>query len=548
MDSRFGVPLNIRSRSADTHLIVEPVGGINVADAPTDIAPSQSPSCDNMIFQDNAVLTRPGLTPKTTNHRPMTAGVPVLGGIEVTDVVGTTYPLISGRTQFAWYSNGSWSLLSYVAAYGVNAQPAAGATDYWDITQTYLDVQDENIAIAANESYQTLYCWESGTTVFSTLTGAPMAKCIESFNNFVLAGNIQSGGSRYVQRVQWNDRGSASSWTGGLAGFEDLLSMHGGITRLMGQENRVVVMGEQEIWQGLPVDYPFLFSFQPLDRNVGCPYPWTAAVTPAGIFFLGHDLQVYWLSKSGGPAQPVGHRVHKFLRDNIDTPERSWGVYSSIYNQYQLYFPAVGGAGYPERAVFLNVDTNAGAEAGAWAPQSFNFTDGTPQALSRGFEAFNTSSSGTTWGGAGTLTWGAAAQQWNQMGSASEERAVFTGTSGGTMYFYAPQGRATGIFPVDARWRSLAYAGFAPERQKALTEIRIDYTADSNSSLTLRTSTDQGGTFDAGVALNLPATSGMSQLRAFVYTTSRYPCWEVLSQSAAYKLYRFWVSMRVTGR
>ena len=50
-------------------------------------------------------------------------------------------------------------------------------------------------------------------------------------------------------------------------------------------------------------DNPFVFNFDPVDRSVGCPYPWTAATTPAGIFFLASDFNVYLVSKFGGPAR-----------------------------------------------------------------------------------------------------------------------------------------------------------------------------------------------------------------------------------------------------
>ena len=102
--------------------------------------------------------------------------------------------------------------------------------------------------------------------------------------------------------------------------------------------------------------------------------------------------------------------------------------------------------------------------------------------------------------------------------------------------------------PTLFRWRSLAYGGFEPTRSKTMTEVRIDYQCDSASSMTLRTSADQGGTFDAGVGLNLPACSQESQVRAFVYSAARYPCWEILSESQDFRLYRFWVTMRAQGR
>lgn len=546
----FGIPfpLSRRSFTPVAQLIVNPSGGVNYADAPTDVDPSQSPDCDNFIFRYNALQPRPLLSPSLENATPGIPGSPILGGKEVTDVFGNTYPLASNKTQLVWYSEGSWSVLSYVSAYGVNAQPAGSATDYWDVIDTYFDQRDENIAVLANNSYQTLYCWQSNTTVFSSLTGAPMARVVESFNNYLLAANVKSGSSVYVQRIQWSDRGSASSWTGGLSGFEDLLSMHGQITRLMGQENRVVVMSDQEIWQGLPVDYPYIFNFQPLDRNVGCPYPWTATVTPAGIFFLGTGLQVYWLPKTGGPAQPIGHKVLKFLRDNIDVPERSWGVYDSTYNQYQLYYPIQSGSGYPQRALFLNIGSDAGAEAGAWGPQSFDLSGGQLN-CSRGFEANKVTSSGTTWGGAGSLTWAQANLQWNQIGGTSYGRAVHLGTSAGSLAFYGTANTGTDpSTPVLHRWRSLAYGGNDPTHEKTLLELRLDYQADAPSTITVRTSADQGGTFDTGVRVELPACSQQSQVRAFVYASARYPMWEILTEDRNFKLLRMYASMKPTGR
>ena len=550
---RFGVPLPIRAASLESQLNISPSAGINTDDAPTDIEPGESPDCVNVIFRYGTMEPRPVLSLKNTNPQPLNG--PVLGGYDVTDVTAANYPIVSGRTQIAWYSTGSWSLLSYVPAYGIDAAPVAGATDYWDTTQIYDANRDQMMAVLANNSYQTLYCWQSGTTVFSTLTGAPMARVADTFDNYILAGNIQSGSSRYVQRIQWNDRGSASSWTGGLSGFEDLLAMKGQIVRVMSQENRVVVIGDQEVWQGLPVNFPFIFNFQPLDRNIGTPYPWTAAIAPNGIYFLGRDLGIYWLPKFGGPAQPVGQRVLRLLRDSLTNPERAFAVYDSTYNQYQLYYPIQGGTGYPQRAVFLNIaEPGTPQTASAWAPQSFDGAS-TGVSLTRGFEGLNASSSGTTWGGldAAGVRWADLSLSWGQLGGSTLNRTVHLGSSNGTTYTFtstgtADQATSAGFQPVQARWRSVAYGGFEPMREKTLLEWRADYQADSSSSVTVRFSQDQGGSFTQSVEVNLPATSQQSQVKAFPYVAARYPQFEVLSEGQRWSLYRFWVAMRASGR
>src|SRR5207247_3619549 len=108
---------------------------------------------------------------------------------------------------------------------------------------------------------------------------------VAAYDNYLLAFNIRDPGSAqsdFVQRVQWNDRGSASSWTGGLAGYEDLLAMRGQGTRIVTQDNRVILFSDAEIWQGYPSNFPFVFRFEPLDRSIGCPYSWTISDTPQG--------------------------------------------------------------------------------------------------------------------------------------------------------------------------------------------------------------------------------------------------------------------------
>ena len=378
-----------------------------------------------------------------------------------------------------------------------------------------------------------------------------MAKYVGAFDNYVLAFNIRDPGSNtsdFVQRVQWSDRGSASSWTGGLSGFEDLLAMRGQGTRIMTQENRVILFSDAEIWQGTTSDFPFVFRFAPLDRSVGCPYPFTATGTPQGIVFLGRDLQPYLLPKTGGPAVAVGRRIHRTFRNELDVPERAWATYDPATELYQLYYPIQGGTGYPQRALYLDMDD------GSWAPQSFDRVSG-GLSLTRGFPVTGVaqSSSATTWGGlqAASIRWADLGMSWAALGgltTSQDARSVYIGSSAGTIYQFSSTVTSDNGTPVESRWRSTGLQGLQPDAQKTVTELRIDYQADSASSLTVRFSQTAGGSFEAGRRLGLPATSGISQAVDYPYLPARYPCFEISCEGHRYRVFRFHVKLRHGGR
>lgn len=538
----YGAPLRIPNRSLTSVLIVEPTLGLDVSQPSVDAPLGSTPDSDNYIMREGSLEPRPMLSLRQSGAHVFNANTRVLGGQEIVDVTGVRYSLTQSTTSIAWYSNTSWSQLSYVSAGGIDAPPSGTATDYWDTNQIYFDLRDENIAVFGNDSYQSLYCWQSNTTVFSTLTGAPRARRITTHDNFILAANVRSGNSDFVQRIQWSDRGSASSWTGGLSGYEDLLAARGGITRLMSQENQVIVLFDNETWRGLRSDFPSVFRFEPLDANVGCPYPWTAADTPLGVIFLGRDYHVYLLPKGGGQPQPIGQRLHRAIRNLIDQPQRAWGHYDHQLDAYRLFYPIKGGTGLPQREVALNL------QSGAWAPQSYDRVSGN-LSLTRGFEV-QLSSSATTWGGlaAAGIRWADLAMSWAELGGASEERALLAGSSTGTAYYFNSNATSDTGTSVPCYWQSSALLGDEPSLQHTLTEVRVDYQADSASSLTVRISQNQGASFGGGQRISLPQTSGISQAVAYPYVPARYPMIRVESEGQRHRLFRFFLTLRRGGR
>ena len=552
LQTKFGSPYpGGRNDSLDSVLIVEPTLGFDSSHPSVNIQPGGTPFSQNFVIRDGAIEPRPMLVAQSSNQQPVDR---VLGGFEIVNVTGTRYPFVTGSTQPAFYAAGTWSALSYVSAYGIDNKPAGSNLQYYDVTQIYDANANEMLAVFGNDSYQTLYCWQAGATTFSSLTGAPKARRVTSFENYLVAFNVQEPTGTFVQRVKWNDRGSNSSWTGGLSGFADLLDMRGSGTRIMAQENSMVLFSEYETWEGTPVAFPFIFDFHPRDRSVGCPYAWTAAATPQGIMFLGKDYNVYLISKWGGPARSVGDTVQKYIRDNIDQPTRAWATYDNSYHQYQLYFASKGGSGFPREALFLNLGavqyspliTQVGQ--GAWAYQSFAPIDRSV-ALTRGFEA-QLSSSATSWGGltAQNVTWSQLNLSWADLSGAGEVRATFAGSSNGTMFRLDSAATADLGLSTECVWESSALFGFQPNRQKTMDRIRIDYQAPSASTITLSASRNQGASFDPGFTLVLPANSAMSEAVAHFYAAARYPMFKISSDGERYRFFRAWLKVHAGGR
>lgn len=540
----FGAPYRMGSASKTTTQIIEPTVGFSLAQPPTDLRPGQTPYSQNFLFREGGLELRPTLTNYVANPKPLDF---ITGGETIISSVNSHYPLVSGTSQLAYYSAGSWSRLSYVSAGGSSQIPSTKTTDYYDIIQTYEPGVDDMIAVLGNESYQTLLCWQSGAAVFSSITSAPRAKFVADYDNFVLAFNVRdssSAQSKYNQRVQWSDRGAPLTWTFGgssLAGFEDLLDAKGEGTRIMRMDDRLILFFDDEIWQGVRSTGNASFTFSPYDRTIGCPYSWTVAITPLGIMFLGRDLMVYLLPKGGGPATPIGEPVRRQLQNRINNPQKAWGIFDPITRQYRLYYPVQGGTGLPQESLWINIGENS------WAVQSYVHSTGAFN-LTRGFVSFNdTANSDITWG-AMTQPWNSTLSAWGDFAATLGQAnvAIAAGTSNGSMYVES-NGTMDGTIPITATWRSQGLGGDSPRNMKVLQEVRCDYMSSLPSNLTIQASRDVGNTFDPAISVPLPVAPYEQNVVGYVYTVGQYPTFQVQSSSNAVRLFRFQTQTTVGG-
>lgn len=557
LGSKWGGAIRVPQQSSlDSVLEITLTGGMIVSQPPVNLPLGAASYMENFIIRDGAIEPRPMLSLKNNSPRPIDT---ITGFAEIISSVGTRYPFVSGATQSSGTSiaaffnptNTTWSALSYVNTSVATIPPtSARSTNYWNITQIYDAVVNDNVAVLANDSYTTLSVWQSGTTVFSTLTGAPQAKYVTAFNDYILAWNIQQGGSNFVQRLQWNDRGSNSSWTGGLSGFADLLDMRGQGTGIAAVEGRVFIFSEDDIWYATAADFPFTFNLQSYDRSVGCPYPQTITATPQGVMFLSKDYNVYLLSKWGGPARAMGSQIQKYIRDNIDQPTRAWSTFDRTYNQYQLYFPVKNGSGFPQQALFMSLGDLQYSQLytqignGSWGLQTFS--KHTNISLTRGAECQITSSS-TTWGGL-VGSWAQQTASWAAEAGSTGGRAMHVGSTDGTVYYYSSAATNDNGAEVTPLWRSGALFEYSPNKQKSIGRVRGDYQTTSASSVSVAFSPNQGASFQGEVQVALPANSAMSEWITHFYGAARYPMVQIQSSNPGFRLYRLWISVHVGGR
>lgn len=545
----WGQPLPGKTRSTTSTIVIEP-GGIDVSQPPTDLQVGKASAADNFVFRDGALEPRPMLASFSTNSTgawnatevQWSAGSaaplgrrPVTGGIELSSSAGSLAQFISkgsvigtsGDSVFGFYSQGSWSRLSYLGGAGgmPNSPPTAHpslATAFWDfgVIPDAGSNSGENVVVASCGMDGQVFCWQFGDAFYSNLTGTAAgqegssAKYYTAFDGYLVAFYVGDFSGR-AQRVRWTDRYYPSRWTGGLSGYADLADMNGGGTRIIGQEDRMVLFTPLEVWQGTPRDFPFTFNFAPIDRTVGCPYSWTVVDTPLGVVFLTQEFVPYLLPKGGGPPVPIGEPVSREIRRTISNPSQAWAVYNGDYRQYQLYYPT-GSANMPNKALYLDLGT------GGWYPQSLDSAGGSIFA-SRGW-------------------------QYTEMSTTTQGRAILVATSLGSIIRMSSTATNDLGKTVRSVWRSGAFGGESMHRSKTVQKLLIDYQADSASSLSVQFSQDQGANFESGRRLSLHTASVQSQVEDSPYQSSKYPMFQVSSETQRHRIMRFHLIYKETGR
>jgi hypothetical protein len=525
--TKFGFPPSPAAPSTATQRLVPLTQGIR-PDLPwTDQPPGSATSAVNFLpTSEGALIPRSRLSSINTIRPPNGAGLS--GMAELHSATFVTAPTIWFSTQTGHgiiNSNGSLSLASFVSSFGLGIAglPTQGKYQY---APAFSGGLNDNMLLAVGQSslntvlalYRTSV---AGPPVFSYLTGAPKCSAIGAFDSYIVAFNTSGGRTR----AQWCARGEPlSGWTKEGSGFEDLLAMRGSGTAVKGTaDGRMILFSEAETWYAYTVKYPQQFDFQPLEKNVGCPFPNTIAEVDEGLLFLGSDLQLRLLPSGGGVSRIVSTPVQSLLRrqELSATNPQHWGLYDPYTKLYHLFVDRTVVANAPFTGMVLNTQT------GAWA-----FSD---------YDPF----------GAGALPINPACGV-----AIALDRTVFTlneglflGNSSGTIYSTNSLLANDSGVTTTATWRSTPLASELPANYKQVTQVDCDYRATSNATVTLKISQDGGSSYGyTAPPLSLRSAPVTGRATSQPYAGSAYPMLELSSTNTGFELHRLDVSLLLGGQ
>jgi hypothetical protein len=524
--TKFGFPPSAAAPSTTTVRMVPLTQGVR-GDVPwTDLPPGSAISMTNLLPIDGCLIPRSRLSSLNTIQ---VSGQTIIGMalLPSNGILGHEIWYSSKTHHGVLNSTGSFSRASLTSAFGLGGIPTA--QDSWQYAEAFAASIDANVLIAAGGSWTTLLALYriggNGAPAYSFVTAAPIAACVGSHDNYVIAMNIRPSvaGAVYNTRVQWCARGEPlSGWTKEGSGFEDLLAMRGTGSAVKGlSDGRVVLFSDLEIWYGVTAPYPAQFQFQPLDSGVGCPAPGTIAETEHGLVFVGTDLNLRVLPTGGGASRVVAPSLHRLLRNNLKTTglagfnNLSWAVWDTNTKIYYLFIQQVGSITIdPTFAVAVNIDT------GEWG-----FVD---------FAPFPTA---------------AVAQTKSRVGNFASSEGLMFGNSRGTFYSYSSTLGTDSGSTVTATWRSAPVASELPANYKQLKRVDCDYRATSRATVTLKISQDGGGSYGhTAMPLSLLSAPVTGRASSDVYAGSAFPCIELSSTDTGYELHRLDVTLDIGGQ
>lgn len=459
-------------------------------------------------------------------------GIPI-GSFPYNDLDGTQYTVLCSQDTVAWFDGTSWSTLQYASNTSNHALSGSDSDRIFGTT-VYLARTDENLAVFTNGA-DPLFCWAgpSDNTAYSTLTQSPIAADVCLFDNRLVAWNIQelSSSTRFVTRVQWCENGDPEDWTDTIAaGSEDLVDMSGVGTRIFAESDQMILATDQEIWRGRKVGLPYTFSFTPITREMGIPYAVAALQTPHGIFWLGEDAMVYRMT--GEQATPIGEPIQRTLQDTMVSYNRAFFQYDHTRQQLTLYY-AVAAAQYPTRAFTYHLDE------GVWTPHTFSHQ------LTLPIEAYAISTS-TTWGDLSS-TVAAQTLTWAEFLGLSENPLFGVATSSGSVYQLSSTASLDGSSAVYGQIVTGNCLPTDPTTVKFVDDVRLDWRADSASSLSLSVSGDGGGTYPYTTKLAASVQSATTQTVTRPRVSGTHPVLMLESAQTGWSVAAVYLKAKVLG-
>lgn len=537
-----------RPTSDQTHVGFKPLGWSDQPDVDAPVGSMQSGQ--NMWLEQGRMRPRSRLSTIGDTNIATPIFAPVQGSFLHDDIDGVQYAMaVSSVTVSFLELTGSWVSLNYASGASDYPLTSAGDLNYVNGDSVYLPRRDLNITVFTN-AQEPLFAWggPSDGTAYSTLTQAPIAADVVTFDNSPIAWNTFefSQSKRFVTRVQWPQVQDPENWLGIGSGFEDLVDMRGAGTRIFKLGDEMILATTQEIARGRRVGGAFRFAFTPLTQEMGMPFPRATIQTKLGIFWLNDDYMVYLL-QPGGKISPVGQFLLQDLRDTLVDFGRAFFSQDEARQQVTLHYTTALNE-WPQRAFTLH------AAEQQWAPQRYahNLTsavrlDITNSAITWGDD------DGSGWVGGGSATVASQTSTWLQLEGRDGSVDPLLFSSGGTAYTFSSvasrdgDGTANDASVVEAQYVSTGLFTGDPIHHKWVDRVRIDARADSASSLSVGVSGNLGGAYVEGAEQAFSVNSQTSQLYVPLTQGGEYFSLRLSSEETGWEVSRVFVRGRILG-
>lgn len=441
-------------------------------------------SIDSADIDDGALLDAKNMRVRfdRTSRRYGNTLVPSSGGVASAIQAIFQYKKDSGLSYLVViYSNGTvryenggvWTTATGTTGGGANTRYQATTIKNRFVIATDATTKLKELDVAAN-------------TIADLSANAPQARFITGFFNRVVSANISTASP--IQ-ITWSADGVITQFdptvdeTAGTGPLSDSPSDLGDpVMGLFGMDNVLFVPREYSLWLATKQPIPTNpFNFYSAVNGIGTNAPYSIARVLKGAVFADTKTGTVWYYQMGATPEPIGRLVEKDVFRNLSTPGQIVGSFNPTTNEYSLLVPSstVGFSriwvyNFLTKAWSYDEIANANAIADfqyAYSSTSFDQLQGTFDAQVGIFD-----------------TWGAST------GYTIASRLV--GLSGGTIIQEDPN---TTTDNAVVYTNTVVSKDFTfPQIDIYATEIRFEYLASKDTTLTLSYSRDGGLTWKVG--------------------------------------------------
>lgn len=203
----------------------------------------------------------------------------------------------------------------------------------------------------------------TSTNMGGVTTAASKCAVVLSFANHLNCYNTVESGTSCYKRVRWSDVGTLAhtsvDWTGGTAGFLDLMDMEGNLQCALKIGNAgVAIYGERSIHMQEWIGGTEVYRFTKMITNIGTPCRRGVVANDITHYFIGRD-NVY-AYQGGRDLKPIGDSIKAEYISDISQANIDFAFidYVKDDDEVRIYIP-VGSDTYPSICYVYKVNDNA---------------------------------------------------------------------------------------------------------------------------------------------------------------------------------------------